>query len=374
MPCSIPNDAFTLGVEEEYQIVNAGTRALASDAERILPEAREVLGDNVTPEMYRSQIEICTPVCATLTDVRRELTRLRREVIAAAEHKGDRIVAAGTHPFSHWEDQKLTRKARYRDIASDYKQLTREQLIFGCHVHVGIPDQNITIQVMNRVRPWLPTLLAMAGNSPFWIGTDTGYASFRTEIWGRWPTAGIPPLLKSRADYDDLINDLTATGIISDASKIYWDMRPAVRFPTLEFRVTDVCLTVDEAVLITGLIRGLVQTCVEEIDNAVPLRPVRNEVLQAAKWQAARFGLDETLIDPQAMQSIPARQVVSHLLAYIKPALESFGDYAEIKSLITKLFRNGNGATRQRAVYAKNESLEDVVDFLIAETSKGIGE
>ena len=374
MPCAaIPDEAFTLGVEEEYQIVNADTRALQSDAQRILPEARESLGDHVTPEMYRSQIEICTPVCASLADVRRELTRLRREVITAAEHKGDRIVAAGTHPFSHWEDQKLTRKARYRDLASDYKQLTREQLIFGCHVHVGITDRDTAIQVMNRVRPWLATLLAMAANSPFWIGTDTGYASFRTEIWGRWPTAGIPPVLADRADYDSLIADLTSTGIIADASKIYWDVRPAVRYDTLEFRVTDVCLTVDEAVLITGLIRALVRTCAWEIEQDTPLTPVRQEILQAAKWQAARFGLDETLIDPLTKQSVPARQAVDNLLTYVRPALTAFDDDKEIKSLTTKLLKKGNGATRQRAAHAKNEKLEDVVDFLVAETSRDVG-
>ncbi len=366
---TIADNAFTLGVEEEYQIVDANTRALTSDAQRILPEAREALGNNVTPEMYRSQIEICTPVCASMADVRRELTRLRREVISAAEHKGDCIVAAGTHPFSHWQDQKLTRKARYRDIAADYKQLTREQLIFGCHVHVGIPDRDVAIQVMNRVRPWLATLLAIAGNSPFWLGTDTGYASFRTEIWGRWPTAGIPPLLTDRADYESLIADLTTTGIIADASKIYWDVRPAVRYETLEFRVTDVCLTVDEAVLITSLIRGLARTCAWEVENDTPMPSIRNEVLQAAKWQAARFGLDETLIDPLTKQSIPARQVVDKLLAYVKPALTTFDDYKETKALITRLFKKGNGAARQRAVYAKTEKLEDVVDFLVAQTT-----
>jgi len=156
-------------------------------------------------------------------------------------------------------------------------------LIFGCHVHVGIPDRDVAIQVMNRVRPWLATLLAIAGNSPFWLGTDTGYASFRTQIWGRWPTAGTPLLFTDRADYESLITDLTTTGIIADASKIYWDVRPAVRYETLEFRVADVCLTVDEAVLVTSLIRGLARTCAWEVEQNVPIPFVRNEVLQAEK-------------------------------------------------------------------------------------------
>ncbi|WP_236648660.1 carboxylate-amine ligase [Spirosoma sp. 209] len=367
---AIPDEAFTLGVEEEYQIVDPETRQLQSDAQLILPEARATVGDQVTPEMYRSQIEIGTPVCQTLGQVRDELNRLRSELITAAEKTGNRIVAAGTHPFSHWEDQKLTRRARYRDLATDFQQLTREQLIFGCHVHVGIPDREIAIQVMNRSRPWLSVLLALAGNSPFWLGTDTGYASFRTEIWGRWPTAGIPQVFDAWADYEQLVNELASTGIIADASKIYWDVRPSSHYDTLEFRVTDVCLTVDEAVLIAGLVRALARTCAWDAERYAPFRHVRTELVQAAKWQAARFGLTDQLIDVQAAQAVPARQLVDQLLAYVSPALDVYGDRNEITKLIDKVFGEGNGASRQRAVFEQTEKLEDVVDYLIAETAR----
>ncbi|MGF7214731.1 carboxylate-amine ligase [Spirosoma lacussanchae] len=367
---AIPDEAFTLGVEEEYQIVDPETRQLQSDAQLILPEARATVGDQVTPEMYRSQIEIGTPVCQTLGQVRDELNRLRSELITAAGKTGNRIVAAGTHPFSHWEDQKLTRRARYRDLATDFQQLTREQLIFGCHVHVGIPDREIAIQVMNRARPWLSVLLALAGNSPFWLGTDTGYASFRTEIWGRWPTAGIPQVFDAWADYEQLVNELSSTGIIADASKIYWDVRPSSHYDTLEFRVTDVCLTVDEAVLIAGLARALARTCAWDAERYAPFRHVRTELIQAAKWQAARFGLTDQLIDVQAAQAVPARQLVDQLLTYVSPALDAYGDRKEITRLIDKVFREGNGASRQRAVFERTESLEDVVDYLITETAR----
>ena len=310
----LPDEAFTIGVEEEYQIIDLKTRHLHSDAPAILRRTRTAVGDQATSELYRSQIEIGTPVCRTLGEVRHELRHLRGELIAAAQRSGDGIVAGGTHPFSHWEDQRLTRKERYLELAADYRQLVREQLIFGCHVHVGIPDRELAIEVMNRSRPWLACLLALAANSPFWLSTETGYASFRTEIWGRWPTAGIPQAFNSRADYDQLIGELAATDFIADASHIYWDVRPSSHYETLEFRVTDVCLTIDEAVLIAGLVRALARTCAWEVERNVAARPVRAEVLQAAKWQAARFGLDTTLIDPLAGRAVPARLMIDRFL------------------------------------------------------------
>jgi YbdK family carboxylate-amine ligase len=231
-----PSDEITIGVEEEYQILNPATRELRPRAARILPDARTAVGDQVTNELYLSQIEIGTPVCTTLADVRAELTRLRRELIAAAARNGSRIAAAGTHPFSRWEDQPLTPKPRYRGLEADYQQLIREQVIFGCHVHVGIADPEAAVQVMNRARPWVAPLIALAANSPFWLGVDTGYASYRTELFGCFPTAGTPHPFASRAEFDALVVALAATGVIEDGSKIYWDIRPSSHLPTLEFR------------------------------------------------------------------------------------------------------------------------------------------
>lgn len=364
--------SFTLGVEEEYQIIHPETRQLRSRVQAILPSARSVLGDQVTPELYRSQIEIGTSVCHTLTEVRNELVYLRRQVIAAAEQEGSRIVAGATHPFSHWDEQKLTTRKRYEEIAASYQQLAREQLIFGCHVHVGMPSHELAIQVMNRSRPWLAALLALSTNSPFWLGVDTGYASFRTEIWGRWPTAGIPQVFASWSEYERLIDDLVAVGSISDASKLYWDVRPSSQYNTLEFRVTDVCLTVDEAVLIAGLVRALARTCAEEAERYVEINHVRPEVLRVAHWQAARFGLDGDLIDPQAGRPVPARTLINKLLAYVRPALESYGEWEDVSELVKAVFRQGTGAGRQRTIYARNERFEDVVDFMIAETARTI--
>src|SRR5262249_53498655 len=267
---------------EEYQIVNPETRELRQCAGRILPRARAAVGEEVTNELFQSQIEIGTPVCRTLADVRAELCRLRRGVIAAAERDGRRIAAAGTHPFSRWEDQALTPHARYFGIAADFQQLAREQVIFGCHVHVGIADREAAIQVMNRSRPWLAPLLALTANSPFWLGIDTGYASYRTELFQRFPMSGAPQVFSSRAEFDERVAALVETWMISDASKIYWDVRPSSHFETLEYRVADVCMAIDETVMVAGLCRALARTCLEQHRRGEAMVNPRPELLRAA--------------------------------------------------------------------------------------------
>ena len=211
-------------------------------AGRVLPAARPELGERVQPELYRSMVEMNTPVCSTLGEVREAVRRARQVLVEAAGREGLRIAAAGTHPFSHWRDQAVTEKPRYRNLAEDYQQVFREQVVFGCHVHVGFDDREAAIQAMNRTRPWLPVLIALTANSPYWLGADTGYASYRTEIWNRWPTAGMPHPFASRADYDALVETLVATGSVREPTKLYWDVRPSTKLETLEFRVADVCM------------------------------------------------------------------------------------------------------------------------------------
>jgi carboxylate-amine ligase len=365
------DEQFTIGVEEEYQIVGRESRELRSRALRILPEAQEAVGDSVTPELFLSQIEIGTNICATLSEVRDELTHLRREIIMAAEADGHLIAAAGTHPFSHWEDQTLTPKRRYRGIAEEYEQLAREQLIFGCHVHIGINDREAAIGVMNRARLWLAPILALAANSPYWLGWDTGYASFRTEIWRRWPMSGTPQVFNSRAEYDALVATLVETGSITDGTKIYWDVRPSARFETLEYRVTDVCLTIDEAVMIAGLVRALTRTAYEEYKRGDALADVRPEVLRAAKWRAARYGIDADLIDTTEGRARPATELIEKLLAHLRPALETDGNWEEVSALTRYTLARGNGAMRQRAAFVRADNFNDVVDLIVAETARG---
>ena len=363
---------WTIGVEEEYQIVDAATRALQPGAKRILPDAQEALGEQAQHELYLSQVESATPVCRTLADVRREVVRARRAVTVAAAKEGHRIAAAGTHPFSHWAAQQLTPKARYEGIALDYQQLADEAVIFGCHVHVGLGDREAAVQVMNRVRPWLAPLLALSANSPFWLGSDTGYASFRTQLWGRFPMAGPPHLFASRTEHDALVRALVATGSIEDATKIYWDVRLPERVETIEFRVTDVCMTVDEAVMVAGLVRGLARTCYEAALREEPFPAVRPELLRSAHWRAARHGLDGDLIDVAAERSVPAHELIGTLLPYVRPALEEMGDWDEVSTLVQETLRHGTGAQRQREAYARAGRLEDVVDLIVAETARGV--
>jgi carboxylate-amine ligase len=361
-----------VGVEEEYQIVDRETRELAPRVERILPEVREAVGDEVQPELYRSQIEIGTPVCRSLAEVRAELVRLRREVVAAAREKGSRIVAAGTHPFSHFGDQRLTPKLRYADIAADYRQLAREQLVFGFHVHVGIADRDAAVEAMNRARPWLAPLVALSASSPFWLGDDTGYASFRTQVFGRWPTAGTPQVLASRAEYDAVVAALVAAKVVEDGSKIYWDVRPSQWYETIEFRVSDVCPTVDEAVMVAGLARALARRSLGLAAGGEPVEHARPELLAAAKWRASRYGLDGELVDVEAGRAAPAAEVVGRLLEFVRPALEEAGEWDEVSALVAETLARGNGARRQREAYERTGSLEAVVDMLADETERGI--
>jgi carboxylate-amine ligase len=244
-------------------------------------------------------------------------------------------------------------------------------LIFGCHVHIGINDREAAIGVMNRARLWLAPLLALAANSPYWLGWDTGYASFRTEIWRRWPMSGTPQVFRSRAEYDALVATLVATGSITDGTKIYWDVRPSARFETLEYRVTDVCLTIDEAVMIAGLVRALTRTSYEEFMRGEPLADVRPEVLRAAKWRAARYGLDADLIDVRQGGATPAALLVEQLLTHLRPALETDGNWEEVSALTRYTLARGNGATRQRQAFARADNFEAVVDLIVAETAKG---
>src|ERR687893_2315144 len=371
---SVPAKAedYTLGIEEEYQIIDPETRALCPRAGDVLLRARQALGeDRVVPELRASQLEVLTPVCSTLARAREELLRLRRGVIEAAEEEGVRIAAASTHPFSHWREQPITARNRYKKILERERRMAEEQVVFGFHVHVGLSNREAAVQVMNHARVWLAPLLALSANSPFWLGEDTGYASYRTQVWGSLSTAGPPGCFSSLAEHDALVETIVAVGGALEPNQIYWDMRLPQRLETVEIRVADVCTTLDEAVMIAGLSRALVRTCHERA-RAGKLHPeTRPEVLRAAHWMASRHGLDADLVDVEAGRAVPARKQVENLLFFSRPALEEHGDWEEVSTLVSDTLERGNGATRQRRVYDRSGRLEDVVDALIEGTAKG---
>jgi glutamate---cysteine ligase / carboxylate-amine ligase len=363
---------YTLGVEEEYQIIDPETRALYPGAEGVLKRAKQTLGeDRVVPELRASQVEALTPICRSLSEVRAELTRLRRGVIQAAEEEGVRIAAASTHPFSHWQDQPITAGERYERILDRERRMAEEQVVFGFHVHVGLSDREAAVHTMNRARAWLAPLLALSANSPFWMREDTGYASYRTQIWGWLPTAGPPGHFASLAEHDAVIESLVATGGAMEASQVYWDMRLPQKLDTVEIRVCDVCASIDEAVMLAGLCRGLVRTCHEAAEEGRPYHEARPEILRAAHWIASRYGLDAELVDVEAGRLAPAREVIEKLLDLTRLALEEHGDWEEVSALVGDTLKRGNGAKRQRRAYERSGRLEDVVDMLVEGTARG---
>jgi glutamate---cysteine ligase / carboxylate-amine ligase len=365
-------EEYTLGVEEEYQIVDPETRELCARGGSVLRRAqRDLDEEEVAPELLAPQIEVMTPVCRTLAEVRAELRRLRRGVAEAAAKEGGRIAAASTHPFSRWQEHRITPKERYKNIGDYYQRLAQEQLSFGFHVHVGLEDREAAVQVMNRTLVWLAPMLALSANSPFWLGADTGYASFRTQVWGSLPTAGPPAPFSSRAEHDALIKALVATGTVAEPTKIYWDVRLSERVETVEIRVMDVCSYVDEAVMLAGLARALVRTCHERAGREEPYPKMRPELLRAAHWLASRHGLDAELADVEAGHAVPARTLVEKLLAFVRLALEEGGEWEEVSALVRDTLERGNGASRQRRAYERAGRLEDVVDALIEETAQG---
>lgn len=362
--------ALTVGVEEEFLVTDRVTGALSPRADEIVAAASTAVAD-ITTELNLCQIEAATTICSTLDDVEHELTRLRRALEVYGAPLGLVALPVGTHPTSRWEDQQIdVSSARYAVMEDRYQVVAREQVICGCHVHVAATDAELRIGTINRLRPWLATLLAMSANSPYWQGADTGYASYRTQIWQRWPTAGMPPELQGSQGFDDLVREMVSAGAIDDATHLYWYVRPSARFPTIEFRVCDVCLDPADAVTLTGLLRGLVTVSMHENAHDAPLLlagPAADYLLRAAVWRAARYGLEDRLFDPASGRLAPAVAVVEGLLAHVRPALEEAGDWERVAAGVDRLVRNGNGAMWQRGVARKGH--DQVVPALIERTT-----
>ena len=349
----------TLGVEEEYHLVDAGTMALA-DAPGVVPEAMAVVGEQAQGEISTSQLEVVTTVLTSLAGVREELTWLRREADAAAQRHGCRILPAGTHPFSTWHDQRRTSGERYDEIQRRLGHLALQQLIAGTHVHVVVPERDLAVQVLDRLRPDLPVLLALSGSSPFWEGVDTAYASWRTQWFARFPVTGSPELLRDGATYDRLVTDLVASGVVEDASHLYWDARVSTRFPTVEIRVADTCPHLDDVVLQAGLARSLVRTAAAAATSGTPFPEPRAELVRAARWLAAKEGLEGRLLDLHAVERRPAVEVVRALLVRQRDDLEASGEWDEVSALAEQALARGTAAAEQRRTLARTGDLAAV--------------
>ena len=356
----------TMGVEEEFHLVDLKTRRLTARAPELLGE----LSDSYVAELQRCVIEMNSGVVDTLDGLRADLQGHRKVLVEAASRLGMGVVAAGAVPLSVPAEIQVTQTARYRQMLADYQLLAREQLICGTQVHVGVADRDESVVLANRVSAYVPTLLALSASSPFWSdGSDTGYSSVRTLVWQRWPTTGLAAPVSSAAEYDKLVAELVASGAITDAGMVYFDVRPAVAAPTLELRVCDSCPSVDTIVLIAGLFRALVEREAEGLRAGVPAVEVSPPLGRAALWRAARSGLEGKLVDIDGPVSRPAGDVVTELVRSLRPQLEAAGDWQMLVELTRQVLFAGTSAARQRRALRRRGRLTDVVDQLIAETA-----
>jgi len=358
---------LTLGAEEELHLIDLTTKRLSAKAPQLLSKLD---GTRYGAELQRTTIETNVPVVTTLTDLRAEILSLRRDLSAAIAASSVAIASVGTAPRSEYADFELTTTGRYGRMQEQYRMLVDEQLICGLQVHVGVSDRDLAVQIAQRVAPALPVLLALSASSPYWNGQDTGYASIRSIIWQRWPSAGSFGSMETGAEYDQLLQDLIASGVIADSKMAYFDVRPSSHAPTLELRVCDATPIVDDAVLIAGLFRAAVKSAEDDI-VAGRARELRKEpVHRAAMWQAARSGLGGELLGlgPHP-ERIPAHVAVRQLVDRLRPQLEALGDWSTIADLVDETLARGNSADRQRTVFAERGNLDDVVDLVLDETA-----
>ena len=372
-PAGLLDGQFTLGVEEEFQIVHAETRELRSYVSQLLEEGKNhaILRERVRPEMHQSVVETGTGICRDIKQARDEITELRQTLGGLAKKEGLRIVAAGTHPFSDWKKQDITDGERYKVIVEDLQDVARANLIFGLHVHVGIKDRDVAMALANQVRYFLPHILALSTSSPFWLGRDSGLKSIRSEIFKRFPRTGIPGHFDSYAQFQSYVDLLVKTGCMDNAKKIWWDVRAHPFFDTVEIRVCDMTTRLDDTVAITALIQALMGKLYLLYQRNLGFREYRRELIEENKWRAVRYGLDGSLIDFGKMEQIPVRLLIGELLEFCSETAEIFGSQDELDR-IRRILKEGTSADRQLAVFAKTQSYEAVVDDLIAESSLGL--
>ena len=365
--------SLTIGIEEEYQIIDPETRELRSYITQLLEAGHMVLSEHMKAELHQSIVEIGTKVCRTSSELRAELTRLRREVIALAGRGDLRIAAAGTHPFSSWLTQEITPMERYAGVKEDMQSLADQLLIFGTHVHIGIEDREFVIDAMNVARYMLPHVLCLSTSSPFWMGRETGLKSYRSIVFRNFPRTGIPRVFQSWADYAHHVDTLVRARSIPDGTKIWWDARPNWNYPTLEFRICDVCTTIDEAICVAAILQAVVAKAWKLRRENMTFRVYPAELIEENKWRAVRYGLDGKLIDFGKQQELPARDLIRELLEwFIADVVDELGSRADVEHAYTILER-GTSADRQLATFRETGDLRAVVDQLVRETARGTG-
>ncbi len=364
-------DQFTLGIEEEFQIVDPETRELRSHVAEILDEGRMLLGEQIKPEMIQSQIEVGTGVCKNIQEARADISNLRGIIASLAEKNGLKIVAASTHPISRWQDQKVFDDERYELLIEELQTVARSLLIFGLHVHVGIADRERQIHIMNASRYFLPHVLALTTSSPFWMGHNTGLKSYRSEIFKKFPRTDIPDYFDSYPGFQRYVDLLIKTGCINDGKKIWWDCRPHPFFPTLEFRICDIPTRVDDTIAIAALFQAIVAKLYKLIDQNLGFRLYRRALIQENKWRAVRWGLDGKMIDFGKQKEVPVKDLIRELLDFVDDVLDDLGSRKEVEHIHTILDR-GTSADDQLRIYKETNDLKAVVDQLMELTLENV--
>lgn len=364
-------DQFTLGIEEEFQIVDPQTRELRSHVTEFLDEGKMILGEQIKPEMIQSQIEVGTGICKNIQEARADITRLRSIISSLAEKNGLKIVAGSTHPISRWQDQKIFDDDRYELLVQELQTVARSLLIFGVHVHVGIEDRERQIHIMNASRYFLPHMLALSTSSPFWMGHNTGLKSYRSEIFKQFPRTDIPDHFDSYPAFERYVELLIKTGCINDGKKIWWDCRPHPFFPTLEFRICDIPTRVDDTVAIAALFQAIVAKLYQLMDRNLGFRLYRRMLIQENKWRAVRYGLQGKMIDFGKNKEVPVVDLIRELLDFVDDVVDDLGSRREIEHVHTILER-GTSADEQLRVYQETNDLKAVVDRMIELTAENV--
>jgi carboxylate-amine ligase len=362
---------FTLGIEEEFQIIDPETRELRSHIQEILADGKVILKEHVKPEMHQSVVELGTEICSDTGCARQQVIELRSELATLAALDGLKIASAGTHPFSHWMDQLITADERYTTIVQDMQQIARANLIFGLHVHIGIPDREEAIDVMNQARYFLPHLYALSVNSPFWLGQNTGLKAYRQMIFERFPRSGIPDAFESLSEYEDYLKLLVATNCIDNAKKIWWDVRLHPFFDTIEFRICDAQSRVDDTIALAALMQAIVSKLQKLRRQNITFRMYPRRLLDENRWRASRYGIDGKMIDFGRKCEVDERALLHEMLEFIVTEVDELGSHTELAH-IEKIMREGTGADRQLAVWERTHDMKAVVDHIVAETYEGL--
>jgi carboxylate-amine ligase len=362
---------FTIGIEEEFQVIDPESRELVSHMSQIIEEGKIFLKEQIKQEMHQSVVEVGTNICNNIHEARAEVCNLRANIIKLAKENNMEIGAAGTHPFTHWNQVQITENPRYLDIVNEFQEAARANLIFGLHVHIGLDSREIGIHIMNAVRYFLPHIFALSTNSPFWLGRNTGFKSYRTKVFDKFPRTGIPDYFTSYSEFESYINLLIKTNCIDNGKKIWWDVRMHPNFDTLEFRICDIPMRVEETICLAAIMQAVVAKLYKLIRQNLGFRIYRRALINENKWRAARYGIQGKLIDFGKQEEVDFKVLVMELLAFINDVVDDLGSRNEVSHVI-KMLEAGTGADRQLKVFEETNDLKKVVDYIIKETQHGI--